>query len=53
MGLRYLVVEHAGKGMMVQTFQDGILKLNHLLLDEFSKGRKYTHVKAVGDSMPP
>jgi hypothetical protein len=37
MGLRYLVGEHVGKGMMVQMFQDGILKLNHLLPDELIK----------------
>jgi hypothetical protein len=40
MGPMCLVEEHARKGMMVQMFQDGILKLNHLLLDELFKWRK-------------
>jgi hypothetical protein len=34
MGFKYHVGEHARKGMMVQTFQDGNLKSNHLLFDE-------------------
>ncbi len=42
MGLRYHVGEHVKKGMMTQTFQDGILKLNHLLLDDLFK-QKETH----------
>ncbi len=40
MGLTYPIKEHVGKGMMVQTLQDGILKLNHLLFDELFKGKK-------------
>jgi hypothetical protein len=40
MGLRYPIGEHAKKGMMVQTLQDGILKLNHLLSNELFKWRK-------------
>jgi hypothetical protein len=43
MGLKCLVGEHAGKGMMVQTFQNGILKLNHLLFDELFKWKE-THM---------
>jgi hypothetical protein len=39
-GFKYLVEKHATKGMMVQTFQDGILKSNHLLSDELFKGKK-------------
>jgi hypothetical protein len=42
MGFRYLVEEHVGKVMMVQTLQDGILKLNHLLPNELFKWKK-TH----------
>ncbi len=42
MGFKYHVGKHVGKGMMVQTFQDGILKLNHLLIDELFKWKK-TH----------
>jgi hypothetical protein len=34
MGFKYLVEEHAGKGMMMWMLQNGILKLNHLLFDE-------------------
>jgi hypothetical protein len=41
MALRYFVEEHAREGMMVQTLQDGILKSNHLLLNELFK--KKTH----------
>jgi hypothetical protein len=37
MGLKYLVRKYARKGMMVQTFQNEILKLNHLLFDELFK----------------
>ncbi len=40
MDLKYLIEEHAKKGMMVQTFQNGILKLKHLLFDEFFKRKK-------------
>jgi len=42
MNFKYPIGEHAKKGVMVQTFQDGILKLNHLLFDELSKWKK-TH----------
>jgi hypothetical protein len=42
MGFRYFVKEHVGKGMVVQTFQDGILKSNHLLPNELLKWKK-TH----------
>ncbi len=37
MGLKCRVREHAKKGMMMQMFQDGILKLNHVLLNELFK----------------
>jgi hypothetical protein len=43
MGFRYIVKKHVKKGMMVQMFQDGILKLNHLLFDELFKWKK-THM---------
>jgi hypothetical protein len=42
MRLRYFVEKHARKVMIVQTLQGGILKSNHLLLDELFK-RKKTH----------
>jgi len=42
MGLRYFVEKHAREVMIVQTLQGGILKSNHLLLDELFK-RKKTH----------
>jgi hypothetical protein len=45
MGLRYLVGEQAGKGMMVQILQDGILKSNHLYLISCSKGGKHIRVR--------
>jgi hypothetical protein len=35
MGLKYLVGEHVKEGMMMQMLQNGILKMNHLLYDEF------------------
>jgi hypothetical protein len=37
MGFKYPIGEYAKKGMMVQKLQDGILKSNHLLLDELFK----------------
>jgi hypothetical protein len=40
MGFKCFVEGHVQKGMMVQMFQDGILKLNHLLFDELFKWRK-------------
>jgi hypothetical protein len=40
MGFKYLVKEYVEKGMMAQMFQDGILKSNHLLLDELFKRKK-------------
>ncbi len=40
MGFKCFVKEHARKGMMVQTFKEGILKLNHLLPDELFKWKK-------------
>jgi hypothetical protein len=40
MGFKYLVEEHAKKGMMVQTLCDGILKSNHLLSNELFEQRK-------------
>jgi hypothetical protein len=43
MGFIYCVEEHVGECMIVQTFQDGILKLNHLLFDELFKW-KNTHM---------
>ncbi len=39
-GFKYFIRKHVGKGMMVQTFQDGILKSNHLLFDELFKWKK-------------
>jgi len=43
MDLKFPIEKHARKGMMVQTFRDGILKLNHLLCDELFKWKK-THM---------
>ncbi len=43
MGFRCPVIKHAGKGMIVKTFQDGIFKLNHLLPNELFKWKK-THI---------
>jgi hypothetical protein len=40
MGLKYHVEKHFKKGMTVQTLQDGILKLNHLLSNELFKWKK-------------
>jgi len=40
MDLKYPIREHAKKGVMEQTFQDGILKLNHLLPNELFKRKK-------------
>jgi len=40
MGFKYPIIKHVKKGMMVQMLQDGILKLNHLLLDELFKQKK-------------
>jgi hypothetical protein len=40
MGLKCPIKEHVRKGMMVQTLQDGILKLNHLLFDELFKWKE-------------
>jgi hypothetical protein len=40
MGFRYCVREHVEKGMMVQMFQNGILKSNHLMRNELFKNRK-------------
>jgi hypothetical protein len=40
MGLKYPIEKHAKKGMMVQTLQDGILKLKHLLPNELFKWKK-------------
>jgi len=37
MSFKYPIKEHARKGMMVQTFQNEILKSNHLLFDELFK----------------
>jgi hypothetical protein len=42
MVLKYFVKKYARKDMMVQTLQDGIMKLIHLLSDELFKHRK-TH----------
>jgi hypothetical protein len=39
-GFIYPIEEHAKKGMMMQTLQNGILKLNHLLPNELFNGRK-------------
>jgi len=40
MGFIYPTKKHVEKGMMVQTVQDKILKLNHLLLNELFKQNK-------------
>jgi hypothetical protein len=40
MGIRCHFGKHAKKCMMVQMLQDGILKLNHLLLVELLKWKK-------------
>jgi hypothetical protein len=37
MGFKHPIEKHVGKGMMVYMLQDGILKSNHLLLDELFK----------------
>jgi hypothetical protein len=37
MGFKYPVRKHVRVGMTVQTFQNGILKMNHLLSDELLK----------------
>jgi hypothetical protein len=42
MGVRYRLGKHVKKGVTVKTFQNGILKLNHLLSDELFKMKK-TH----------
>jgi hypothetical protein len=40
MGFKYPIGKHVENGMMVQTLQDGILKLNYLLPDELFKQMK-------------
>jgi hypothetical protein len=40
MGLKYPIGEHVKEGMMMQMLQNGILKMNHLLSDEFFKKRE-------------
>jgi hypothetical protein len=50
MGFKYLIRKHAKKGMMVQTLQNGNLKMNHLLSDELFK-RRETHPRAVRNCM--
>jgi hypothetical protein len=40
MGFKYPIKIHARKGMIVQTIQNKILKLNHLLFDELFKQKK-------------
>ncbi len=42
MGHMYPIEKHIKEGMMVQTFQNGILKSNHLLPNELFK-KKNTH----------
>jgi hypothetical protein len=39
----YPIEKHVKEGMMVQMYQNGILKSNHLLLNELFK-RKKAHV---------
>jgi len=34
------IEKHVKKGMMVQMFQNGILKMNHLLFDELFKRKE-------------
>jgi hypothetical protein len=41
MGFKYPIGEHVKKVMMVQTFQEGILKLNHLLPNELFKRKRH------------
>jgi len=44
MGFRYLIEKHVSKGMMVQMFQNGILKSNHLLPNELFQKKTHTQV---------
>jgi len=53
MGFRHFVKKYVGEGMMVKMFQDGILKLNHLLLNELFKRRKTHKLGAIEGHMPP
>jgi hypothetical protein len=41
-GLQVSRQKHVKKGMMVQTFRNGILKMNHLLFNELFKRRDTT-----------
>jgi hypothetical protein len=45
MGLKYPIGEHVKEGMMMQMFQNVILKMNHLLFDEFFKRGKHACAK--------
>jgi hypothetical protein len=48
----YIVGEHAKEDMMLQMLQNGILKMNHLLFDEFFKKKGDTlMLGAVEDHM--
>jgi hypothetical protein len=53
MGVIYLDGKHVGKGMLVYTFQDGILKLNHLLFDELFKKNNTRKLGVIEDRMLP
>jgi hypothetical protein len=44
MGLRYPIRKHVKEGMVVQMFQDGILKLNHLFPNELFKNKDDMHM---------
>jgi hypothetical protein len=43
MDFKYPIKKHVKKGMMVEMFWNGILKMNHMLSDELFK-RKETHL---------
>jgi hypothetical protein len=49
MGFKYPIKKNVGKDMMVQMFQKGIFKSNHLLLNELFEWRKM-HVSSNNKS---
>ncbi len=40
MGFKSPIGKHVKEGMMMQMFQNGILKMNHLLFDELFKRKE-------------
>jgi hypothetical protein len=40
MDLKYPIKKHVKKGMMVQMFQNGVLKMNHMLFNELLKRKE-------------